>query len=613
MESVRVLRTAVWFGILAAGVELAILGFRMYVLDRAPFGMDSQLSLVADHRVFWLVPVAEVATFLVPAVLLAIAALVAPSVHIRFVSVALSATLAVWTALLNFLWLHWLAGLMLSVGAGLTCARYTRARWGGFDRLVSKSLGWLVAAVVTASTGVAYWHGAPERSMLAHDPAPAGAPNVILLILDTVRAFNIGAYGYDRPTTPNIDALAQRGVLFEQAYASAPWTLPSHASMFTGRLPHEMSADMTAPLDDEWPTIAEEMQKRGYLTAGFVANLNYCLWVSGLGRGFGHYEDFHVSPILIAHHSAIFRVAGPQRMLVRLIGEPRLIFKDADQVNREFLNWQSTTKGRPYFAFLNYFDAHRPYLPPPPYDRKFSASRAERFRVTRRGAKANLPPEAKTVLVNAYDEALVYLDDRIGRLVREIESRDSLRKTIIIITSDHGEQFGEHGLFYHANSLYAQLLRVPLLVVNGDRAAAGRRIPVPVSLRDLAPTVLDLSGSGTTGPFPGNTLSRYWSSDTAARLDAPPIAAELSPKAQLIADFAPKWRGMRSVIVDGRHYIVNGRNSRTGKTAEELYDIASDSLEERNLIGVDSLGALVGRLRNTLDSLLPPDKGPKDP
>ena len=259
MESVRILQMATWFGILAAWVELGVLGFRKFVLSRPSFGTDQQLSLVSDHRMFWLVPVAEVATFLIPAVLLAVAAFFTSSTRTRFASVALSASLAVMTVLLNFLWLHWAAALMLSVGVGLTTARVANRRWEGFNRVVSRSLAWLIGVVVASSAGVAYWHGAPERAMLAMAPAPAGAPNVVLLILDTVRAFNIGTYGYDRLTTPNIDAMARRGVLFEHAYSTAPWTLPSHASMFTGRFPHELSADMTSPLDDRWPTIAEEI------------------------------------------------------------------------------------------------------------------------------------------------------------------------------------------------------------------------------------------------------------------------------------------------------------------------------------------------------------------
>ena len=155
------------------------------------------------------------------------------------------------------------------------------------------------------------------------------------------------------------------------------------------------------------------------------------------------------------------------------------------------------------------------------------------------------------------------------------------------------------------------MLRVPLLVLGGDKGPAGLRIGTKVSLRDLAPTVLDVSGQGGKSPFPGRSLARYWSGDSAAKLDAPPLASELSPKAQLIADFAPRVRGIRSVIMDGRHYIANGRNVRSGKVEEELYDVASDPREERNLIGVDSLSEVVGRLRATLDSLLPLEGGSK--
>lgn len=599
--SLRTLRIAVFVGLLAGGLELALLAFRKLAMGRPSFGMDQKLSLIADYRIVWAVPLAETLTMLVPGILLALAVRWLSPQRGVFWSVAILGAMGVWSVLLNFLWLHKIAGLALAVGSGVFFARIAAPRVDAFDRLVSRSLVCMTVTVAAAALFTTWRHQRPERAMLASAAPNSDAPNVVLIILDTVRGFNLSAYGYERETTPNIDRLAKSGTLFEHAYSTAPWTLPSHASMFTGRLPHELSADVTAPLDDTHPTIAEQMRDRGYLTAGFVANHWYCLAESGLNRGFGHYADFAFNRAMLAHNSAILRVMGPAKLMGLMGASARLYDKSADQVNQEFLAWLPRTDGRPYFAFLNYLDAHRPYLPPAPYDKKFSSSRDTRLRYIRQGATSKFPADAPKVFMDAYDESLHYLDDRVGRLVRELAKRDSLRNTIVIITSDHGEQFGERGMYYHANTLYSQLLRVPLIAFGGPRIPVGKRVPHPVSLQDLAPTIVDLAAPGAEHPFPGKSLARFWRHDSLAT-PAPTLAAELSQATQLIQEFAPKQRGIWSVFVDGKHFIKNGKQGKEGVLVEELYDVLADPREERNLIADGAVQPLLPRMRATLDS-----------
>ena len=211
-------------------------------------------------------------------------------------------------------------------------------------------------------------------------PSP-GSPNVLLIVLDTVAADHLSLYGYERPTSPTMVELAERGIRFDRVQATSSWTLPSHASMFTGRWPHELSAGWLTPLDGTYPTLAEFLGSRGYATAGFVANYWYCASGSGLERGFAAYEDY-IFPRLTAFKAAslvdrsVDGIQGVERFLedrldIDLLRTPvqRLWLlvnadrKEAAAVNREFLDWLTRRRQpeRPFFAFLNYYDAHSPY------------------------------------------------------------------------------------------------------------------------------------------------------------------------------------------------------------------------------------------------------------
>jgi hypothetical protein len=198
---------------------------------------------------------------------------------------------------------------------------------------------------------------------------PAGSPNVLLIVLDTVRADRMSGYGYPRPTTPALDRLARRAVRFTEARATAPWTLASHASLFSGRWPHELGVEWATALRDDFPTLAGHLGAHGYAGAGFAANIGYCSYDTGLDRGFNHYEDYwadleHLRPLRTA---VLFQGAWDITLrLLRLGGgerfQPALEYlvapyrKDAAAVNRAFNRWLSRRPqpDRPFFAFLNY-------------------------------------------------------------------------------------------------------------------------------------------------------------------------------------------------------------------------------------------------------------------
>ena len=238
---------------------------------------------------------------------------------------------------------------------------------------------------------------------------PPGSPNVLLIVLDTVAAGHLSLHGYDRATSPTLLQLASRGIVFEAARASSSWTLPSHATMFTGRWLHELSVGWLTPLDGQHPTLAEFLGDRGYATAGFVANTGYCGTDSGLARGFTSYHDF-IFPELTALETAVLvnraldgvravtffaedwlRAAGLLPCVERFLKALDDNRKEAAEVNRELLDWLAhrPQQERPFFAFLNYYDAHFPYELPPGRLHRFgivAADENERWLIRQWGA-----------------------------------------------------------------------------------------------------------------------------------------------------------------------------------------------------------------------------------
>ena len=433
---------------------------------------------------------------------------------------------------------------------------------------------------------------------------PSARPNVLLMTLDTVRAGNMSLYGYPRDTTPALVRFSQRGVAFDRAFATAPWTLPSHASLFTGRWPHELSADATSPLDGAFPTLAEYLGKQGYATAGFAANLGYCSLASGLGRGFDHYEDYPRSWGQLVSSSTLLRTIANNFTLRRVVSNDQHLNRvSAAELNSRVLRWLTQHGDSPFFVFMNYFDAHEPYLPPPDFDSRFGPARPRgRYSPLHHwlwdasvGHRAMAREEIREEQ-DAYDGALAYLDDQIGRLLMELDRRRMLDNTLVVITSDHGEEFGEHDLFDHGYSLYRQALQVPLLIVKPGRVAAGRRVGEVVSLRDIPATVLDVLGFDPGAPFPGESLASFWSEegDNRERL----VIAEVE-RARGQPEWFPASKGSMSALVHrGVHYIRNGDGT------EELYDLARDPAENSDVASLAAYAPSLAESRNRLQDVL---------
>ena len=341
------------------------------------------------------------------------------------------------------------------------------------------------------------------------------------------------------------------------------------------------------------------------MTAGFVANIGYCGYASGLNRGFIHYEDFPISPGQIVLSSTLGRRIAISNKLRNTIGYHEVLnHKTAADVNTSFLRWLSRRDRHPFFVFLNYMDAHEPYLPPAPFDVKFgpkgprgnywhSAFSAGRMH------KWKMSVQEIQVERDAYDGAIAYLDQQLGRLLAELEKRGVLEKTLVIITSDHGEEFGEHSLFSHGASLYLPSLHVPLLISFPARVPAGQRVRESVSLRDLPATIVDLITLERGPRFPGNSLARYWNGiPDPGGLLTEPLLSEVS-----FARNNPEWypvsRGnMKSLIGEPYHYIKNGDGR------EELYDLDQDPFEQHDLARAEEGRPTLERYRISLETIL---------
>ena len=371
----------------------------------------------------------------------------------------------------------------------------------------------MTGIVLLLALGRAGWQRWEEHRTLARVPAASAEhPNVLLLVLDTVRGLNLSLYGYPRPTTPKLAAWAERGVVFDRAIAPAPWTLPSHASIFTGVLPRALSTTLRTALDDRQPVIAERFSAAGYATGGFAANMSYCSREHGLARGFAHYEDYSLSWGTVLYSSGIGRWLFSQQLARRVLNHHQLLWrKPADEVAADFLEWEMGLRGRPFFAFLNWFDAHQPYLPPPEFAHQFVRRPDLWFAPRGTVAKSkDMTPEEIAWTEDQYDALLAATDQSIDRLLREMDRRGLLGNTIVVITSDHGEHFGEHGLVSHGNSLYWHLLQVPLVIIAPGQHSAGSRVAQAVSLTDLPATLIQMAGLPDSAQLPGTPLARFW-------------------------------------------------------------------------------------------------------
>jgi len=551
----RLLTIVFWFASVTSLVETAYLTYGKAITGNSIISSDYMWRVPAGYFLIFL-PIALLALRPTRRSLPAIILLCC------FLSVLALLPIALFTGLYSW------AAVTLSAGIALQVTRGWRSQAWILARTATAGLP-LIAVTVGLGAIFAARPVVAERRSIAELPAPPAGPNIVLIVLDTVRATSLSLYGYERTTSPSLDQFAKKGLVFDRAYATAPWTLPSHASMFTGRYPHELFDSFVQPLDATQPTVAEVLGKHGYLTAGFVANEWYGGSEFGLARGFQHYEDTETSVFTVLNRTSFGnRIVKTLGLTDRFATHDNLGRKSAEEINGAFLGWVAHAEaGRPFFAFLNYCDAHAPYLPPEPFATKFTPTRPAGHLDSRHLDKWT--PDDLNGFRDAYDESIAYLDSELDALFRAIASTPRLRDTIVIVTSDHGEQFGEHELLDHANSVYLPLLHVPLVIV-GPGVAAGQRTAEPVSLRNIAATIVDAAGvSGSS--FPGQSLL-----PGAIGADTDNVTWLLAEVEKTVKGAFPErypaQRGrVKSLISRDWQYIRNFADGR-----EELFDLRAD-------------------------------------
>ena len=363
-----------WCGLVAGLLEVGTMVVRKQVFDPDHFYSMSR------HFV-WLIPLTNLCVFLALGLSGCGVILVWPSGGRWLFARGLCAIALLPSILVAFSRIYNLAWLVVALGLAAQLVPLFERISRSFRRFVAFSFP--AAALVVASLGASLWVGDWKKQARENSRPlpPPGSPNVLLIVLDTVAAGHLGLHGYHRATSTTLVELAQRGIRFDLARAPSPWTLPSHASMFTGRWLHELSVGWLTPLDRTCPTLAEFLGRRGYATAGFVGNTRYCATDSGLGRGFTVYQDYifpeltaFKMPVLVSRALKGFQMivyfaedllesAGLMPYVRRLWRSLDTDRKGAAVVNRELLDWlaQRTQSKRPFFAFLNYADAHHPY------------------------------------------------------------------------------------------------------------------------------------------------------------------------------------------------------------------------------------------------------------
>lgn len=574
---VQVVLVSAWCGALAGLLEAGFFTGRHLVKH-----------LIADRyypEVLWMGPLSATFAFALAGAGLAI---LAAAWGVRWGPRALAfplALAAVWSLLQSDgIGLYPIARVILALGIAVALARAAAARPVGFGRAIRRTALVLAPVLfVGSAVGVARLDERAGRSSAA---GSGTGPNVLLLILDTVRAANTSLHGYERATTPAIREWATEGVMFEHAVSTAPWTLPSHATMFTGRYHSALGTAPSRALGPGPTTLAEIFSRQGYRTGAFTANDAYTTRASGLDRGFQTYRDLRMGFPRIAHASWSARCIS--RFTRALVGVPEPPWqKSAALVRQEFLAWLDRDPDRPFFAFLNFFDAHSPYVSPPEFMNRFGPATRGRFETRL------YEPEELEGWLNAYDGAILYIDDQVGRIRDALERRDLLDNTLVVITADHGEQWGEHGLTEHGGSLYVPTLHVPLVMAMPGRLPGDTRVAAGVSLRDLPATVLDLAGLPGGGEIPGVSLAPVIADSTASRSAS---FSEVDRWAWL-EEWYPAARGdMQSLVEWPFQYL------RFGDGEEVLYDVERDPWEETDLFG--RRGGAAARMGSRVDSLL---------
>ncbi len=473
--------------------------------------------------------------------------------------------------------------------------RLALRRWGGVssrarDRMTTSSL--IILALLLAGA-VAGWGRAGERrdrpgsrwtapQIAAVNRAdsggrevPAGSPPVVLLLLDTLRWDALSCYGNGDLLTPHLDRFCRESLQFEVARAQASWTKPSIATLLTSTHPSRHGARGRADrISPAVPSLAGLFRRAGYRTGAVVANGNLSP-AFGFSRGFDHYRYLRPRIALGAGGRALglgsYRIASAVRQrAARGRRDHRHFKRDAAEVNVAVLNWLvglTSEERRGFFLFVNYVDPHDPYFHHPYDGRALGAVDGK-----------SPSPRVRDEMAALYDGEVAFLDHHLGRLFAHLRRLGLYQESLIVITSDHGEEFLDHGGWWHGLTLFEEQVRVPLLVRLPGGAAGGRRATGEAGLIDVAPGLLELAGLGHRTPeaMTGQSMARLMPGGDTAGEPAPRLFyADETLDGNILASLTEgRWKYVRANLDNPR-----------GLPREALYDVAEDPGEEVNLAG----------------------------
>jgi arylsulfatase A-like enzyme len=421
-----------------------------------------------------------------------------------------------------------------SASTGSVIARYVAVLVGCF-------VAWVLFARALAGSGGRPWAGAlavlvlglgflfGDRIVGGLNPTEAGRegkPNVLWIVMDTTRPDHLSVYGYERDTSPALTKLMSDGVVFETAVSQAPWTMPSHFQMVTSI--YESGKETV--LKDEYVTAAEIFRDDGYDTGAVLGNFSLGRR-SGFAQGFDTVMD---GPVMVFFHQFMDKLPAVKALIrsglvsadtaVRWFHRHTFLegvgARGSDLTDRA-IRWMTSRGDKPFFLFVNYMDPHDGYDPPEPYRTRFAdgvdpikgfvrwdhdKDRAIDSNTFVRDKLPKMQPKDWQELIDLYDGEIAFLDAQLGRMFDVMRERGILDNTIVVITADHGELFGEHGLAYHFKSLSEEETHVPLLMRYPGGLPAGARIKTPVEVNDVLPTLVELSGAAAKTKMQGESL-----------------------------------------------------------------------------------------------------------
>ncbi len=432
----------------------------------------------------------------------------------------------------------------------------------------------------------------PEAGVFASTPSPANKPkppNVVLIVLDTVRTDHLSVYGYARRTTPFLTELAKEATLYPEHRGAADLTLPGHASIFTGLYPDKHGAYSHVadgqlygrPLAARFDTMAELLKSAGYLTAGIVANHGFLGHGFGIQQGFTHYTA-RVPVSMMPWSSGYYLRSRMRGVLDRFVNTSDfdLLYRRGHEINADVnATLDNLAKAQqPFFLFANYMDAHDPYAPPAPFDSMFPGkARRFRFDAFRDAAndvlslKRDYAPWEKVHVLSQYDGGIAYLDQCIEGVVAHLRKLGVYDDTMIVVTADHGEAIGEHHLVLHGlGYVYEDQVRVPL-VIKYPNQKHGDVFPGLASMVDVLPTVLDVAGVAVPPVVQGQSLKNGVVAQSRA------VLSEAAPEREWY-ELHERFHQMHKALFFGSYKLIRSSGGTT-----ELYDLSSDAAELHDL------------------------------